>query len=877
MSDLVAYAVGGSSYSLLADSFHHEFSGNDAEKHRSSILLLLALYTGMALVGCPSFLPGGSAHKITLTNTLIKSVICLAVLDLAKDFLVLLSIASVGAGTSTVLQSASVVLSALGRRAIFDQPISQARWASIVAVLVGVYVMAQAGEHGQNSGAMLGVAAALGAALVSSIATLVTEYTSRGEASAPPEIVCTGVGIAGLSSLWTAHLVGAVEVSVGPTREVLSTSMAGTLTAVVCAAALNNWGFFRLVARAGASFGSLVRAARSALTMLVAAALFCNADSGSSHCLTLARFLGASTVIVGTVSFSTQWRNTVMLSGFLAVVGLLVSSLSSAPEPLGSATLFVHPDCTTGDGWRWMSEARTAFGKQGFAEECLQGAECPWTTASVVSSCQVSDVPCLVFLPAVEAEPLLSSVNLPASVTVDVCDPYRGRWDMLTARHLGESVRPFPRTLTVTHVTDTAKFYVAFEERATKFELSVIEPEKGESGSSDADIVWIRKQVTWLMQQDLDSVGADPTKVPPGQMMNIVPRFAKFLATKDSLCQRLREANARGSLPCFLWPSERDEWVSYAQAHQDAVYIFKEIESSNALGTSLVHGVDKTLEQLKAREGVLQLYVIDPVTVPVRDKQYKIDLRVYALAPSWDPLRVYVSRLGYVRVAGAPYTTNLANVNAHLTNSAQNSMYLRLTFGELEAELERQGMDFQLAWQAILEAMHDAVAAFRHDLSCSNADYPYPCGDGNFQSFAADIILDRSMNVYMAEFNADPSMKLRSAKVNGESDVRFRDEFSMLGLLPGAPVPAPFTSAEARAVCSTYRWSGDTDCAVTLVQHAAAVEAMCREQAASGSYERVYPSTTLGDKSVVRASTPAEQARVALDELLLEAFTQHCG
>jgi hypothetical protein len=428
----------------------------------------------------------------------------------------------------------------------------------------------------------------------------------------------------------------------------------------------------------------------------------------------------------------------------------------------------------------------------------------------------------------------------------------------------------------VTHVTDTAKFYVAFESRVARYNLTVLDPDVAKGDSSDVDILWIRKQVTWLMQQDLDSVGADPTRVPPGQAMNIVPRFSMFLATKDSLCQRLRDAGARGSLPCFLWPNEREAWEKHATQHENAVYIFKEVEASNALGTSLVKGVAAASTQLASRTGVLQQYVTDPVTIDVKGRRYKIDLRVYAVAPSWDPLRVYVSKLGYVRVAGAPYSNNLNNLNAHLTNSAQNAMYLRLTFGELKERLEAEGMDFGRAWDAIVLAVGDALAAFRHTLSCTNTEAPYPCGDGNFQSFAADIILDTSMNVYTAEINADPSLKLRSDKVNAESDVRFVDEFSMLGFLGNATMPVPFTSADAHTVCAAHAWNGDVDCVTTLVSNAAQVEAMCREKQLSGSYVLAYPTANVTLAKAVRSTTPEERTRVALDALLYAAFAHHC-
>jgi hypothetical protein len=64
MADLAAYALGGSAYSILADSFTHSFGTEDVEdRGRASVLLLIALYLGMTFVGLPSVLLVGARPR----------------------------------------------------------------------------------------------------------------------------------------------------------------------------------------------------------------------------------------------------------------------------------------------------------------------------------------------------------------------------------------------------------------------------------------------------------------------------------------------------------------------------------------------------------------------------------------------------------------------------------------------------------------------------------------------------------------------------------------------------------------------------------------------------------------------------------------------
>ena len=66
---------------------------------------------------------------------------------------------------------------------------------------------------------------------------------------------------------------------------------------------------------------------------------------------------------------------------------------------------------------------------------------------------------------------------------------------------------------------------------------------------------------------------------------------------------------------------------------------------------------------------VVQRYVQNPLLLDGR----KIDLRLYVLVVSFQPLEVYIHSLGFARVASKFYSTDpssMSDIMAHLTNTS---------------------------------------------------------------------------------------------------------------------------------------------------------------------------------------------------------------
>ena len=103
-------------------------------------------------------------------------------------------------------------------------------------------------------------------------------------------------------------------------------------------------------------------------------------------------------------------------------------------------------------------------------------------------------------------------------------------------------------------------------------------------------------------------------------------------------------------------------------APDDTLYILKPSASSCGRGIKIV---EKRTKLLKKEGYIASRYVMNPHLI----NGYKYDLRVYVLATSFDPLKVYVFNDGLVRFATEKYTTDpreLKKRYIHLTNFSVN-------------------------------------------------------------------------------------------------------------------------------------------------------------------------------------------------------------
>lgn len=99
----------------------------------------------------------------------------------------------------------------------------------------------------------------------------------------------------------------------------------------------------------------------------------------------------------------------------------------------------------------------------------------------------------------------------------------------------------------------------------------------------------------------------------------------------------------------FIVPRRTNDLKRDILLNPERVYIQKPLASSRGRGIRLIVNPDKILKLDK--EFMVQQYIKDPFTI----NGYKIDLRIYVLVTSYDPLIVYIYQNGLVRFATEIY------------------------------------------------------------------------------------------------------------------------------------------------------------------------------------------------------------------------------
>lgn len=207
---------------------------------------------------------------------------------------------------------------------------------------------------------------------------------------------------------------------------------------------------------------------------------------------------------------------------------------------------------------------------------------------------------------------------------------------------------------------------------------------------------------------------------------------------------------------------------------------------------------------------MVQEYMDRPHTM--NDRKYV--LRLYVLITSIDPLRVYLYRQGFAKLASEPFSLDdLDNPYIHLTNPDINA-----TNAEAEAPVVFVDLDRYREWlreqghddQALFERIRDIVALtmisarehMRTRTLGSGAD-PRGC----YEMIGLDCLVDADLRPWILECNLSPSMGICAAPEDGgdiEADIKrqlVQDMVSAVGLnLPSKDVGAPTSDPSERII-----------------------------------------------------------------------------
>jgi len=266
------------------------------------------------------------------------------------------------------------------------------------------------------------------------------------------------------------------------------------------------------------------------------------------------------------------------------------------------------------------------------------------------------------------------------------------------------------------------------------------------------------------------------------QCVNHYPR-ARNLTRKDCLARnvgRLRNLTKGTRFEgyfdvcpaTFLLPQDYAKLVAAfrARAAVEArnLWIMKPTGSSRGRGISVVARLD---DVTYAEPVVVQAYVPRPLLLG----GHKFDLRLYVLVTSFAPLEAFIHGEGFARVATRPFACTEENASdkfVHLTNASiqkhggqeKGELYGPLR-GARPHEAAGTKCSLEFLWRALARAdpsfdvehvLETIRALVLKSLVCVEDQVPHQASA--FELFGYDVILDESLQPWLLEVNASPSM-----------------------------------------------------------------------------------------------------------------------
>jgi len=322
--------------------------------------------------------------------------------------------------------------------------------------------------------------------------------------------------------------------------------------------------------------------------------------------------------------------------------------------------------------------------------------------------------------------------------------------------------------------------------------------------------------------------------LPGNNALTLKSRLYQSLATlRERMQARFGARSSQGArldfFPrAYLMPDDYHVLQETALANPAQRWILKPSNASKGKGIRLL---DDTAEAPRQPHWLVQEYLDDPHTI----RGHKYVLRLYVLLASLDPLRLYVYRQGFAKLASAPYDRDdTANLFSQLTNpdiNARNTdAEIPVEFIDLEryrAWLREQGHDDDALFARLNDQLTLTVIAaldtFRQRCDDESVD-----ARGGYELLGIDCLIDADLKPWVLECNLSPSLGVCAGPESGgilEEAIKRRLVEDMISLvdLDGHEAPA----------------SDDTPAAL-------AAQAQ-REQARAGDFLRLYPSVDPAD------------------------------
>ncbi|QTP55996.1 amylase [Billgrantia sulfidoxydans] len=283
-------------------------------------------------------------------------------------------------------------------------------------------------------------------------------------------------------------------------------------------------------------------------------------------------------------------------------------------------------------------------------------------------------------------------------------------------------------------------------------------------------------------------------------LANLRTRMAEGFGAQHPLTSRL------DFFPrAYVMPHDYHALQQAARGNPAQRWILKPTNASKGKGVRVLRDVG---EAPLAPDWLVQEYLDQPHTI----RGHKYVLRLYVLIASLAPLRVYLYRQGFAKLASEPWDPDDAdNPYSQLTNPDINALNTRaevpVEFIDLDryrAWLREQGHDDAALFARIEELVSltaiAGVDAMRSRTAALGAD-PRGC----YELLGLDCLIDDTLKPWILECNLSPSLGTCAAPESGgliEEGIKgdlVRDLIALTGLADGDAAEAPDPLAEAEA------------------------------------------------------------------------------
>lgn len=306
--------------------------------------------------------------------------------------------------------------------------------------------------------------------------------------------------------------------------------------------------------------------------------------------------------------------------------------------------------------------------------------------------------------------------------------------------------------------------------------------------------------------------------------------YATLARARERVVARTGEDSAEARRMTFFprvygMPEDYHALQEAARQRPEAHWIVKPRNSARGKGISMLRDVAAAPLD---NASMVQEYVANPHTI----SGHKYVLRLYVLITSVEPLRVYVYNEGSAKLASAPYSNDIDDVYAHLTNpdvnatnTANDSPVVFRSLAQYRQWLREQGHDDEVLFARLREMAALTAIAAREPMRRRLQETP---GDtrGCYELLGLDCLVDDTLNPWIIECNLSPSLEVCAGPDDGgdvEEQTKRRLVADMVRLLDLNQRDAGSETDSA-------------DPAERLRQQARA------EHARAGDYTRVYPN-----------------------------------